>query len=157
MRRTAKVILAILLILFAIAGGVYWVLYDSFDSTNLDAIENNYKLEFNEINESIYIQARVWGLTGDHMEIIVSSSPIKRGGKDDNVENYLFYGPEIYFRKQGVDTLFVFAESASIGTKPTSFNSQIEVVVKELDSFDESQDYSKNYLKLGLSRASVYD
>lgn len=156
MNKYVKTTLLVLLILGGIAGALYWFVLRAVD-VDMEPSVNNYVIEFNELNEKVYISARAWGLTGDHEEIILSTSPISNEHRSYSKDEYfIFYTSEVYYKKEGVDTLLVYAGASTISAPPKGLSTSIKIIQKELKDYDEVRDYKMNYKKYDLSKVSVY-
>ncbi len=156
MRKRLKIILFGFIFIIGIAGLLYWFVDDTFD-VDMKVIVKDYTIEFESLNENIYASARAWGISGNHQEIVLSSTPISsehRGySKDDN---YMFYTSEIYYKKGGEDKLVIFAPNSSV-SEPKNFNSTIHIVLEDLRTADEVKDYEINYKKYGLKKIAILD
>ena len=122
----------------------------------MDALISKQTVVFKELNESVYIRAIAWGISGNHNEVIISSEPIKPEGRPSEEKDYIFYTTEIYYKKQGIDTLFVYADGSSIGKEPTIFTKKIKIVPIKISTADEAVDYEKNYKEYGLIKITAY-
>ena len=118
---------------------------------------SSHVIEFEELNQKVYLRAMSWGISGNHNEVILSTNPVEPSTrKSEEGKDYIFYTSEVYYKKQGIDTLLVYAESSSIGKRPNNFSGSINVVPVELKTYSEVQDYEKRYKEYGLSKISVY-
>jgi hypothetical protein len=151
-----KIVLLALAIVGVIMIALYFFMLKAFDN-NRDEIISEQTVIFEEINDSIYIRARAWGVSGNHNEIIISLDPIEREGRQAEKEkDYIFYATEIYYKKQGIDTLLIYADGSSIGKKPAVFTERIKIVPVKIKTADEAMKYEKNYKKYGLTKVSAY-
>lgn len=154
MNKYVKATLLVLLILGGIAGALYWFVLKAVD-VDMEPSVNNYVIEFNEINEKVYVSARAWGLAGNHEEIILSTSPISNEHRAySKDECFIFYTSEVYYTKKGVDTLLIYVDYKS--KAPPNLSTKIKIEQIELKDNAEIQDYKKNYKNYGLSKVSVY-
>jgi hypothetical protein len=115
-------------------------------------------VKYNEIDESIYIKAKAWGLAGNHNEILISTDLLENDNdcSKENCECMIFYASELYFKKVGKDSLIVYVGASTLPLEKGCLKSQVKVLVKEIKSYNEVQDYSKYYEDYGLSKVSVY-
>ena len=154
MNKRMKIILFSLLLVSGLTGLGYWFNNDVSDMKNP---VKDYIIEYESLNEKIYISARAWGVSGNHQEIILSSNPISSEHRGSSKEdNYIFYTSEIYYKKEGENKLLVFASNSSI-SEPKKFNSSVQIILKGLKTSDELKDYEVNYKKYGLEKASILD
>ena len=103
-------------------------------------------IEFNELNESIKIEAKAWGLAGNHETVTISNEE----------STITFHVTEIYYKKVGVDSLIIHVASSSFNKKIGKWSSPVTLIFQELKNYDEVQDYCLNYKEYGLSKISVY-
>jgi hypothetical protein len=87
------------------------------------SVHKDSKVIFKNLDDTVYVMASSWGLTGDHIEIVVSSLPIANRGSSA-ASDYIFYEPTIYYKKEG-DTLVVY--SPSIAVIPDNFKSSVNI------------------------------
>jgi hypothetical protein len=119
----------------------------------LDASEQkDSKVVFDNLNDTVYVMASSWGLTGDHIEIVLSSLPIANRASNA-ASDYIFYEPTIYYKKEE-DTLIVY--SPSIAVIPDSFNSKVKIKQVQVGSNEEMRKYEQTCNEQGLTRVSVY-
>lgn len=105
------------------------------------------------MKDTVHVIASQWGLTGDHIEIVLSNSPIA-GRVSNKSSDYIFYEPTI-FHKQENDTLFVY--SLSLANVPGNFNTRIKIKQVKIEDTEEMKKYETTYGKLGLTKVSIYD
>jgi hypothetical protein len=96
--------------------------------------------------------ASSWGLTGDHVEIVLSSSPVANRASNA-LSDYIFYEPTVYYKKEK-DTLIVY--SPSIAVIPDNFNANVRIRQVQVHSNGEMKKYEQIYKEQGLIRVSVY-
>ena len=120
--------------------------------------ENPYNCDSLILNnqvDTLYIRARVWGVSGNHTEILISNDRIcKRGRPYNEKTDYIFRAPEIYYKIIN-DTLIVYSESITQMT-PENFSASISIKQNKLKDYYQIQDYTRNYKKYGLKKVSVY-
>ena len=100
-------------------------------------------------SNTLYLKAKIWGIAGDHEQIVLSKS---KDNIPDHKVDYIFYAPEIFY-KVGDTIIYIYAPYSSI-SEPIEKNPN--VVIKELRSYDEIKDYNNRYSSYGLERISVY-
>lgn len=107
-------------------------------------------LEFPNGKE-IYVRAKVWGVAGNHEEIVFSENPITISDKEGD---FIFYTDELMYKIEN-NTLIIYAPQSGINVPEIPFK-DVEVIFKGLKTAEEIRDYSNNYQKYGLQRISVY-
>lgn len=100
-------------------------------------------------NKTVYIEARIWGLAGNHEEIRLSLC--KDVHPADKLNDYIFYTREVYYKVENDSILTVYASRHL--NEP--INKIPNVLVKTFKNSDEIIDYEKNYEKYGLKRVSA--
>jgi len=151
-----RAIIYIIIILTLISGMAYWFFFRSVGEIEIPGTLNEATVNFSELNETVYIRAKAWGLGGNHEEIIFSTSPIDKERRAVKGEDFIFYTPEVYYKKEGIDSLVVYAESSSIAKPPENQGSKVKVVLVALKNYKEVKEYEKNYLKYGLNKINIY-
>jgi len=109
------------------------------------------------LGSKVYLSGKAWGLAGNHEEIIISTSPIDNSRKPIIGKDFIFYNSEIYFKRRGLDTLLVYAESSSISKIPENLSSRIKVIISKLKTYDELKDFQINYRNYGLTKFTMYN
>ena len=151
MMRRNKIILFGFLLIF---GLIYWLAENTFN-VGMKSVIKDYVIDFKELDDKIYISARSWGISGNHQEIILSSSPISSKHRGySKQKNYIFYTSEIYYKKTAGNELIVYV-SNSLVSKPKKFSSPIHIVLKDIGTSDELKNYERNYKKYGLEKISI--
>jgi hypothetical protein len=148
-----KIVAIIGAVIVVIITALYFFFYKSVSGVG-DSAHKEYKIDFPDLKETIYAEASMWGLTGDHMQILISRSTPTTGRKYDSTVDYVFYEPTIYY-KQETDTLTIY--SASPSNVPKKFDSSVRVKQVQINGYDEAKKYEKNYEVLGLKKITVYD
>ncbi|MCH5598096.1 hypothetical protein [Niabella ginsengisoli] len=107
------------------------------------------------MNQKIKIEARTWGLAGNHEEIsIFQINEINPGGV--NVKQ-TFYTNELFYRKRGQDTLQIFAPSSSYKKEYLHRIGNVVLDINPLKRYDQVREFNSKYKEMGLNRISVYD
>jgi hypothetical protein len=157
MRNILKIALVIIAI-FVVALLVLYFIFMSAIQFDSNSKVSSFLIEFNDLKEKVYISANVWGLTGDHEMIVLSSTPINNPTSSiDKEMYYIFYTSEVYYKKIGNDTLVVYAPSSSISLPSKKIFNSIKIVLNELQDYDQVRDYRFNYKNYKLSKISAYD
>ena len=97
----------------------------------------DYFVEFPEIDSKIYMRSRVWGLTSDHEETRLQTSPIDNSVACEPDNCLIIYDSEIYYKKDGADTLDVFATSSSVPKEHTNRLGRIKLALTEVGDDEE--------------------
>ena len=156
MRKSIKVALLVFAGFAIVAVGIYLFVLNAVD-VDMEPSVNSQTVVFDELEEKVYLRAMAWGIAGNHNEVILSTEPIEpETRKSEKRKDYIFSTTEVYYKKQGVDTLLVYAEASFIGKPPGNLSDKIKIVPMKLNTYDESLDYQKNYKEYGLSKISVY-
>jgi hypothetical protein len=156
MKRIYKIILIGASILIIILGVLFWLFIRSVGEIDIPSTLNEAVVDFDELNEKVYFRAKAWGLAGNHEEIILSTSPIDKTRASLKGIDFIFYTSEVYYKRQGIDTLLVYAASSSIAQPPEKLSARVNIVPMELKTNDEIKDYEMNYKKYGLEKLSIY-
>jgi hypothetical protein len=144
--------IAIFLVIVFISYKTYKWLNEPF----MSGIEHTTTISFPEISEKVYIRAKAWGVSGNHSEILLSTSPINNAhGVYLKDEQFTFVNSsELYYQKKGIDSLLLYVDYKS--EVPKNLSTQINIQQIELKNAKEIAEYARNYKKYGLSRISVY-
>lgn len=152
MKRKYKIILISIFILIVILGILYWLFMKSMKSIDVPMTTNEYVIEFKELQEKVYIRAKAWGIGGNHEEIILATSPIENEHREYfKDKQFIFFTPELYYKKIGIDTLMLYVDYKS--KIPENITTQIKIIQIELK---DATGFKGNYRKNGLSKVSVY-
>lgn len=152
MSKRTKVIMIIVVGLIVLASAVYLFVYNSVDGLDTSTHKES-KVIFPDLKDTVYLMASAWGLTGDHIEIVVSHSPIVNRSSNIN-SDYIFYEPTIYYKKEN-DTLVIY--SLSLANVPSNFNNRIKIKQVEIEGMEEMKKYEKTYKHMGLIKISIYN
>jgi hypothetical protein len=152
MSKTLKTILIIIGVFLAI--GMVFFIYVSNKLEGLEdtSVDKDYMIVFDETKDTFFIKASSWGLTGDHIQIQLSSFPIINRAYD-STKNIIFYEPTIYCQ-QMMDSLIIY--SPSISNLPSQMATKIKIKQVELGPGDIIR-YEQDYKHLGLKKVSVYN
>lgn len=154
-----KFIIATIVICIFI-GVVYYsyfinLINDTSDITNNES-SKDYVVDFNNVDTKIYFRARVWGISGNHEEVCVSTSPLDTTNNYDSKREMIFYTSEIYYKKS-TDSLFIYAPSSSIPSGQNNLTlNKIKIIIIELNGYDEVKKYENHYKEYGLSKISPF-
>lgn len=160
MSKSKKIILIVgFLGLLLLAAVVLSALVLSSMSSSLSSLgpeANEYVIDFESLEEKIYIKARAWGLAGNHEEIILSNEPIKNKHLEYFYDRqFIFLSvTEIYYKKVNEDTLEVYVSYKS--DEPRDFRSKVKIKQIEFKDLNNALDMKTNPEKYGLTRVSVY-
>ena len=155
MNKYVKIILWVFVVLLIIFSLLCGYLYNEFD-VDMDPRISNNTIEFKQLNEIIYIRTKLWGISGNHSEILLSNALIKNVHNEYMVDKQYTYKDcsEIYYQKKGLDSLIIYVDH--ISNIPKNMETQIIISQIKLENAKEIQDYSKNYGSYGLTKISVY-
>ena len=155
MSKSVKIVLLVLVGLGITVVGIYLFVLKSVD-VDMEPHVSNQTIDFEELGEKVYIRAKSWGFTGDHTEILVSTSPINNPHLEYEKDKQFTFlsSPELYYQKKGVDSLFLYVYHKS--EVPKNLTTQINIQQIELRNAKEIADYERNYKEYGLSKVSVY-
>lgn len=115
--------------------------------------EVSIELDFEDINKKVFLRAKVWGISSNHSEIVLSE---KQNAPTNKQTDFVFYTSEAFYKIEGNGLLTIYAPK-NLTNKPKQEWTSIKVVLRDLKNYDSLTFYNKNYQKLGLERISVYD
>lgn len=144
-----KKILLLFLLLLTI--GAIWFYRNWRKEEFMPAKENTISINLGNESRPLFLRAKVWGVAGNHEQIVLSQSNNNVPNKTDD---YIFYTSEVFYKVGNDNTVIVYATESSI-SEPV--NKIPNVTVKGLKTADEIRDYNTNYQKYGLERISVYE
>ena len=87
------------------------------------------QLYFDQLDTSIYVKSKTWGLTGDHSLIVISLDQSYEFYPDSSTE-YIIDGVEVFYR-QTVDSLIVYY--THMNSIPNQFNTSVKLKFIEID------------------------
>lgn len=152
MSNVKKVLLLLFVIVIIALIVVGFKIY--YDISKLaDALESTEKTEIITFanGNKIYVEAKAWGITGNHEQIIFSETPISIADKQIH---YIFYTSEVFYKMGNDNTVVIYATESSI-SEP--INKTPHIIVRGLKSADEIRNYNANYKNYGLERISIYE
>lgn len=115
------------------------------------AMHKDYKIEFE--SDTIYVKASMWGLTGNHIQIVFSPYSLESKSYDRSL-CFTFFEPTIYYRKNR-DTLELYPTiKADI---PKGFLPHIIIKQIVINKLDDINRYKLKYREYGLEKISVYE
>jgi len=150
MSKGKKVFFGILAL--GIAGAV-WFYYRWRQEDFMPSNENMVTINFLNAEKPIFLRAKIWGISGNHQEIVLSES---NKAAADKAIDYIFYTSNVYYKTDDSGTITLYAPESSI-SEPTNKFSDVIVKLESLKSADEMKDYEMNYQKYGLKKISVYN
>lgn len=148
MKKSLFIVLCVLSTV-VITGVVFTYLFLSELET--EEIRNEIKLNYPKLNEELVFNSRLWGLAGNHEEIVLS-------GKETNESkesNYVFYTTELYYLAKD-DSLIIYTNPSFVNA-PLDFNSPVKILLKDLNTSSELVNYKDNYKKYGLKKFSAFN
>jgi len=117
----------------------------------IPANESTISIELLNVNKKLFLRAKIWGVAGNHEQIVLSHSDSSLPNKKTD---YLFYTSKIFYKVVNEKNISIYAPGSSI-SEPA--NKLPYVTLKVLKTADEVRDYNTNYEKYGLKRFSIYD
>ena len=114
--------------------------------------ENITVLNFEQSGQQLFVKTKVWGVAGNHEEIVLSKDP---NGVANKEEDCIFYTSEIFYRIEGEDSLILYAPE-NLASIPPSKNTSVTLVLHDLPTAGELEDMRRNYKSYGLEMVSVY-
>ena len=153
-----KIFLAIvvfILMCISFIGGSFYEVLKQLDKT-WEPSNKYYSIFFmGEVKTTLYVKTCVWGLLGQHHNIIISTKDVtSKSWNFDLLRDYEFFSDEIFYKFQEPDSLVIY--SNQIVDKPLYFNSHIKIIQKELNLKKGSDNIKKNFEKEGLSKITTY-
>jgi hypothetical protein len=136
--------LLILLIIFSCINGCG-------DDLN-GAVHKIYKIGFSK--DTVYVNARMWGLLGDHIEIFFSPKSFDSKQFDSSLCFTYFDEPTIYYKTNG-DTLELYPTQKTV--IPKMFSPTIKIKEIVINKFYDINRYKERYQEYGLGKISVYE
>lgn len=100
--------------------------------------------------KKIYVRAKIWGISSNHEEIVLSETPINIPNKE---KDYIFYTDEVFYKIEN-STLKLYAPQSGKNFPQIQYK-DIDIVFKGLKTASEIKDYHLNYEKYGLERISI--
>jgi hypothetical protein len=150
MSHTKKIIFGILGL---VAIGLVWYYYRWRQEDLMPSKEKGLTINLRSTDKPVFLRAKIWGVSGNHEEIVLSES---NKPTSDKTVDYIFYTSDVYYKTENNSTITLYAPESSI-SEPVNKFSNITVNVKGLKSTEEMKDYEKNYEKYGLKKISVYN
>lgn len=100
--------------------------------------------------KKIYIRSKIWGISSNHEEIVFSETPITIPNKE---KDYIFYTDEVFY-KIDANTLNLYACDCDTSEPKVAFK-EVKIILNDLKTSGQIKDYSLNYQKYGLEKASI--
>jgi hypothetical protein len=126
---------------------VYVVIYWWRFTSAWQPVTNHVEIYIPDLNESIYVSKKVWGVSYDHQIVLISSQPKEKVNYDSETD-YIYQGlSSLFYKVAGRDLVIYTRKKSPI---PKRFNSRANIVQVELDNQDMSTlraDYEKEGLK----------
>ena len=148
-----KIFLFCVFVLLAILGILLWVFITSLKKMDISPTVNQYTIEFEEIQDKLFIEARIWGLAGNHEAILISSNTFNNEVQYHEDKEYIFFNSELFYKKIGIDTLLLRIYHAV--KVPEKMFTKVKIVQIEFESPHEIDDYKENYKKYGFTLVST--
>lgn len=125
------------------------LLYYAVPNEDEAVIYKTVKLRSKDGQSSLYIKKKIWGMTSNGQQIIISDSDDKKF-EADSFNHYIFNGLIPFFYKLENDTLTVYTRQVS--SIPQNLRTKFSIVQFELENPDmmrliENDNYKKQGLK----------
>jgi len=137
-----------IIVLVVILGTFFCVFLVNLKKIDFTPKSDKYTIVFEEIQEKLFIETRIWGLAGNHEAILISSTPISSGVQYLKDREYVFLNSELFYKKTGIDTLLLRVYHKV--EVPEKMFTKIKIIQKEFESANEINDYMVNYEKYGF-------
>jgi len=121
----------------------------AINQLNLNSQEETFYIRVGGDSNSFYLKTKAYGIAGDHEQIVLSKS---RNSVPTHKDDYFFYTTQIFYKVEK-NILYIYAPKSSI-SEPIM--KAPNVIIKELETYDEIRDYSNHYSSYGLERISIY-
>ena len=141
----------VLLFIVLLTLGAIWFYFNWGKDEVITEKEKTRSIRLGNEGTPLFIRAKLWGIAGNHEQIVVSQSNNKLL---DKTKDYIFYTSEIFYKVGKDNNVIVYAAESSI-SEPV--NPIPNVTIKGLKTYDEINEYTTNYRRYGLKRMSVYD
>jgi hypothetical protein len=143
-----KILFLFLVLLIVVA---IWLFRNWRQEEFIPAKENMTSIKLGNKNSPLYLKAKIWGVAGNHEELVLSQSD---SSLPNITDDYIFYTSEVFYKIESDSHVTIYATESSI-SEPV--NKIPNVTVKGLKTANEIRDYNTNYQKYGLQRISVYE
>lgn len=134
--------------------GFGWLVQSYAENRNQTEIGKTYEIDFNELNSKLYVWADTWGISSNHSEIVISTTPIIGYRNYVKDECFIFYTYEIFYKIINVDSLLIYSDSNIF--EPEDFNSPVYLDIHKIKTAKERVDIRTNYTKYGFKKISTY-
>ncbi len=147
--KVIKITVLVFLVLALTTVAVIWLGCKDV-AEGLNGTEKTITINLRDEGSPLFLRAKVWGIAGNHEQIVLSQFNNDVPNKTDD---YIFYTDEIFYKVEN-NTLIVYAAYSSISEPVSKIPN---VIVKALKTGEDILDYSANYQKYGLERIRTYD
>lgn len=122
-----------------------------------EPLETNYTISFEGTNDTLYINAKAWGITGNHEMITLSTTKPtdNRGIYNQKGRLYDFHTTDLFYKKAEENTLTIYVSEHSIDSIAKN-TSDISVIIEPV-STEKLEDLRENYMDYGLGMISIYE
>lgn len=133
-----------------------WALFGLVSIFNkLDGLESTRIIHFDKLKIEFKIQAKTWGLAGNHEEIYVTSS--ESSETDSQCDTLLFYSDQLFYKAIEPDTLIIYVKYSSFSETTPKLCSKVNIKIVDLKYFDGIKQMENSFHEHGLERISIYD
>lgn len=134
MKTTYVILLSFVLILISFWVGVeFQRTRNAFEEIGKTSIQTK-RLNFSSYEDALYLKRKVWGITGNHQTIELTST-LENSKSNDHSDSYIFKGAEELIYKIEGDTLKLYSVQDPI--LPKQFDSSIKIEIIKLKNYEE--------------------
>lgn len=129
-----------------------YLFYQKWSNEEFISTKETMKLiKLGNTNTPLFLKAKIWGVSGNHEEIILSQSDSNLSNKN---KDYIFFVSEVFYKVEKDNNVILYAPESAISEPIIKMSN---VTIKGMKKADEIRDFSLNYKKYGLKRISVYE
>ena len=129
--------------------GLLFYCYNSSQNLKMTS-EVKMILSFDDMDKKIFVNAKSWGISGNHEEITLSER--EKTLPDKNMD-YIFYTSEIFYKIEPGGRLIIYAPKDAVSEPLKKFKDV--VVINRLTTAEEIKEYNKHFRKYGLKKISM--
>ena len=129
--------------------GLLFYCYNSSQNLKMTS-EVKMILSFDDMDKKIFVNAKSWGISGNHEEITLSER--EKTLPDKNMD-YIFYTSEIFYKMESGGRLIIYAPKDAVSEPLKKFKDV--VVINRLTTAEEIKEYNKHFRKYGLKKISM--
>ncbi|WP_339836020.1 hypothetical protein [uncultured Flavobacterium sp.] len=149
--RKALIILFGIILCSVLTVGLFF--FYSISSIDIASKKQIVKIAFPELNEQLFFEANVWGISGNHEEIILTNHKVEENPTLRKDNNYIFYTSSVFYKKEK-NKLIIYCPESGISI-PKNNSYKVEIKIISLKNYNEIKEYDENYKKYGLTKISA--